>query len=200
MPKFFRCVYDDKIIKGIHRTATQQHISLTNTIVCNLASFMHSLPCHSPYKQELIAMLSPHVSTKVLASVCNVSPSLVSLSRTANKHQLQHKHYPTGVKRQKLSTATMQLTQTFIQDYCPTKSGSATLVYYQYTQSNQLYSKYLHSFPELLASSQQHGAEPSTPICYHTFMKLKHDIHIRIVRGYYGQFDCPHCLKLRQLE
>ncbi len=155
------------------------------TVGTNAISLVQSLPSYSHRRAPLIASLTTNLPSSTVHNLFGISASYARQCKRKPTEQLMTQ-YPNKVKRKKISNDERTTIQQLIADYCPTKSGTPSLIYFQYMQNNELYSKYIESTP--------------IPRCYKTFIKVKTQMPIRVVKAYYGQFDCWTCLEYHQLQ
>jgi hypothetical protein len=163
--------------------------------VDHISSFVLSLPSHSHYRQQLLSIFSSHLPSSSLASLFGCSSSLIKQSKHADTNELQIK-YKQGTKRKRIDEKEEHILINYINSLCPTKSGTPTLVYYQYIQNKEIHQKYITDYITIMKGLDTHTDSSSSslpllrPRCYKTLMKYKKRIKIRVVRNYWGQFDC----------
>lgn len=165
-------------------------------LLVNLEHYFAMIHGHSHFRQYLIQLLSPDISTSQLALFAHCSPSLISQAKHIQHNEITEQKYANNITRQKISQYELDLIESFADLYAPVKSG--THIHHCYDTYDQFYIKYV-------AFIMHHNDTYNTniqPLCQKTFIQHLHNsisFPIRHVKTYYGQYDCKTCIKLRSL-
>lgn len=169
-------------------------------LVVNTVDLISDLPPTSPHRRPILSTLSTNIPTSIAADLFNVSPSAIKNSRHPdyNPHNTElYSKYKHGVKRKRISYETTTLVQEYIKSRCPVKSGSVRVLYKQYITDGQLYKEYCEDFGDCAQEMKNKlgGDIVVDKLSYKTFMQKKGDMRVSKQKTYWGQFDCPICLK-----
>jgi hypothetical protein len=166
-------------------------LSPLETIGSNAVSLVQSLPVHSHHRAPLLHHLAQGLTSTQASEYLISSASYIRQCKRKNPDEsdLLRDKYAHDVKRQKWPAEAILHLINYLKDNCPTKSGSPRVELRQYVNDAQLYQGYV--------ASKREGIDI---VCLNTFIKYKHELGVKRVKSYWGQFDCAQCLALRKLK
>jgi hypothetical protein len=161
------------------------------TIGSNAVSLLQSLPVHSHHRAPLLHHLAQGLTSTQASEYLISSASYIRECKRKNQDEsdLLNEKYSSDVKRQKLPAEVILHLLNYIKDNCPTKSGSPRVELRQYVNDAELYQGYV--------ASKREGIDI---VCLNTFIQYKHELGVKRVKSYWGQFDCAKCLALRKMK